>query len=271
MFFSRTPVLVVTDVTFLQLYGQERAEQRRRRLSTALFRQVIPVPVAENAGADVIAVTVRDAFNSPHAVLFPYRYLDGARFFRRENPDVPVLVMGGEHRGDEGEEELVFACADTTLDLYRAGLSAAALADGKKILILDNGLFREEHRETLREALKAHGSIDEPIFLTIYGDYAAYEEIGCVILAGPAERFLERNLDIPVILFSWLDPGLTPRPVTIVFDDSAWALAASAMRFPLVPGETIRVPSSALIMRKRMDVKGNFQKIRSIFNEKNVP
>lgn len=270
VFFSRPPVLVVTDAAFYQVYGPARIALKRRQISTALLRRVIPVIVDESAGPDLVAIAARDASSSPAAVLFPYRYLDGARFYRESNPGVPVLVMGGEDRERREDEGIVFSGADTATDLRRAALCAAVLAGEKKVLVFDGGLFRDEHRETLKELFIARGIINEPVFLGLYSDYAAYDEVGCVILTGPAERYLERNLDIPVILFSWLDPAMTARSVKMVFDDSPWALAAKAVKsLPLrIPGEKILLPSPAFVPGKRMEQIGNFRKFREIFKEK---
>ena len=65
-FFARSPVLLVSDASFYQLYGSQRFASAIARNSLQLFRRVIPVPVFENAGADIIALVVEQASASPH-------------------------------------------------------------------------------------------------------------------------------------------------------------------------------------------------------------
>jgi hypothetical protein len=102
-------------------------------------------------------------------------------------------------------------------------------------------------REALREGLKREGYEKEPLFLNAGADPGDMQGVSCVILAGEAQPFLEKNLSVPVILFSWLDPALTPAEVKVIFDDSAWALAAAA----LGRGGDGRVVSRAIFPRGR--------------------
>ena len=272
VFFSlRLPVLMVVDSSIIQLYGQDRAKQKTRKLSRSVFRPVISVAVAESAGSDLVAIAVEEAHHNPWAVLFPYRYLGGARIYKESNPEMRVLILGNGSRPLElGEIAITHVCSDTERDLYRAGLCAAYLAGDKKILVFDDELFPEKQRETLTEGLKARGFMEEPVFLRSYSNQANYSEIGCVIVAGPASRFLENNLDIPVILFSWVDPAITPRVVKLVFDDSAWSLAARALklsaRFDSM--EEIFLPSETTILKDRMGKKRYSWKIKSLLRAK---
>jgi hypothetical protein len=279
IFFLRSPVLVVTDITFYQLYGTLRFRQRGIMNSLELFRRVIPVVIAENAGPELAAFAVEGASRSARAVLFPYRYLEGARFYKDRNPDIPVLVMGvssgSSRRGEENSADaaLVFVTTDTVSDLYRAGLCAALLmGETRGALLFSDGILSEAHREAFREGLRFQGFWEAPVFADLSGDYSSFSNIGCVVVAGPAASFFERNHRIPIILFSWLDPALTPRTVKLIFDDSHWALAAEALRAFARSGASetgeILVSSRPTVLRARIEEKNDFRKLRELSKQK---
>jgi hypothetical protein len=249
------------------LYGPERLKAKRFRTSLALFRRVIPVPVSESAGPDLVALAAESASNAPMAVLFPYRYLEGGRFYKENHQEVPVLVMGGKPESKEGEP-LAFVRTDTDRDLYRAGLCAAFLAGEKRVLFFSDGILQNEYREAFLEGLRIQGYLDDPIYVNAYTDYSNYSDIGCVIVAGAAAKFFEQNLDIPVILFSWIDPALCPRTVKLVFDDSPWTQAVKALKVLPLPGEEILVFSEPSALPDRMEEKKDFRKLQSLIREK---
>jgi hypothetical protein len=263
-FSDRPPLLIVTDISFSQLYGPERLEQQTRRISLSFFRQVIQVLVDESAGPELVAIAAEEAFDEPWAVIFPYRYLEGARRYKEAMPETPVFVIGGSTRSTEEAFSSVFT--DTRTDLYRAGL-AAALFTGEKIpLFFSDGILSEELREVFRQGLADNGCLQEPTFLYAASNYSSWAEIGCVVVAGPASRFAEQNLDIPIILFSWIDPSLTPGTVKIVFDDSHLTLAVEALR--AMPAAEILLPSSPSIFRDRVGEKGIYSKLKDIIRKK---
>jgi hypothetical protein len=276
-FLFRPPILIVTDASFLQLYGSRHLKQENRRAELKLFRQLIPVIVDEGAGPDLVASAAEDAFRLPWAVFFPYRYLEGARLYKEKNPDVPVLVAGRPASKEAGDSVITFVAADAKADLYRAGLCAALLAGEKKVLIFDAGLFPDEYRESFREELITRGFFEEPVFQRPSTNYPSYPEIGCIIATGPAAGFMEQDLEIPVILFSWTDPAITPRTVKIVFDDSPWVLAAEVFKFFSFSGsekvrllsnsDEILIPSKPLLIRGRLGEKAVFRKLRHLLKE----
>jgi len=267
VFFSRPPVLIVTDFSFSALYGPERLRQRQREIQISLFRRVIPVVVSEHAGPDMISIAVAEASSAPWAVLFPYRYLAGARNFRSGNPETTVMVMGGRNRMPEGleEEGIVFVRTDTVTDIYRAGASAAFFADEEDIIIFDDNLLPAESRESLNGLLEDRGFPGELLFRTQHVHIPSFDGIGSIIVTGPAPRALEQSLNIPKILFSWIDPAFTPRTVKLVFDDSPWALAAAALR---AEGEgEILIPSVPIALSDRIYERNDFRKLEDIVQE----
>ncbi|MCL2232826.1 MAG: hypothetical protein FWB99_07105 [Treponema sp.] len=267
VFFLRSPVLVVTDASFNRLYGSWRLTFALAGNSLLLFRRLIPVPVSEQAGADIIALVVEEAFPSPHAVLFPRRYFEGARLYHAQHPEVPVLVFWGRNPLPQAYIEdggIVFVRTDIAADLYRAGLSAAVLAgEGEGVVFFTDGTLQNQYREAFDRGLYSQGFAGQPVFLEVFMEHI-YDDIGCVVVAGPATRFLEDNLQIPVILFSWLDPALTPRSVKIVFNDSLLAQAARALG-ALSSGEgEVFVPSRAAVLSDRIEERRTVRKLRGL-------
>ena len=267
VFFSRSPILIVTDTSFDRLYGSVRLRQKVSSISREFFCRVIPVTVSESAGPDLIAIAVETVSPKPRAVLFPYRYMEGARFYKNNRPDAPVLVIGGGNTSVSEESALTYVTTDTVTDIYRAGLCAAFLAGDERALFFSDGILPGQYREAFREGLRFRGSLADPIFINATVDYSSFTGVGCVVVAGPAVRFLDRNLKIPVILFSWTDPGLTPRTVKIVFDDSPWALAAEAIRSLPSAGGEILLSSAPEVLKDRIGEKKDFRLLGDFVKE----
>jgi len=83
-------------------------------------------------------------------------------------------------------------------------------------------------------------------------------------VAGPAARFLEQNLCIPVILFSWIDPARTPGAVKMLFNDSPLAQAAGALRAFSPGGGEVFLPSRARVLSGRIEERGDVRKLRGL-------
>ena len=262
VFMLRSPVLIVTDPSFDRLYGQVRLAREKTELSRELFRRVIPVSVAETAGADLMNIAVEGVSMSPWVVLFPSRYLAGASHYKDLHPDVPVFVVGGPR--PRGESPLFFVRTNAEEDLYRAGLCAAFLAGNDGVLFFGDGSVSDFKWDAFREGLRSGDHTGTSGFYNVSSDYSSYSGIGCVVLAGSAAKFLEKNLKIPIILFSWIDPAMTPQSVKIVFDDSPWALAVDAIKNFTLPEEEITVPSRPLILADRLEEKRDFRNIKRI-------
>ena len=274
VFLLRSPVLIVTDSSFDQLYGAKRLRLKAIRNSLELFRRVVSVSVDESAGPGLVALAAEGAARSPEAVLFPYRYLQGAQVYREGHPNVAVLVFGGPAgapKTPDSAPALSFVYTDTAGDLYRAGLCAAFFVQGNDgVLVFTGGNLSNQYREAFRRGLRDQGFLGNPVFLDDSADYPSYSGIGCVVVAGPAAKFLEQNLKIPVILFSWTDPAITPRSVKLVFDDSLPALAFGAFRAFSAdlkrPGE-IPVSSQPALLYDRIEKK-SFRKLARLTKEK---
>ena len=269
-FLSRSPVLIVTDPSFNLMYGIQRQRMKVIKASTQLFRRVVPVLVDERVGPDLVVLVVEEASRSPWAVLFPHRYLEGAQFYKNSHPEVPVLVMEGRspkpRASVPAETQLIFFDMDTAGDLYRAGLCAAVITgDAKRVLFFSDEPLPNFYREAFRAGLRDLGFLGDPIYVSASSlDSSSYSDVGCAVVTGPAARFLERNQNIPMILFSWIDPALTPRTVKILFDDSPLALAVRVLK--ALPGSTgdILVSSQPMLFLDRIEEKKDFRALQGI-------
>jgi hypothetical protein len=254
VFLLRPPVLVVTDASFDTLYGSRRARLSGLESSFALGRRVIPVPVSESVSPGVAVLAVKAAASSPYALLFPYRYYEAGRQYKEEFPGVPVLILGGREGELPAGNGLVPVYADRETDFYRAGLCAALLAregENGDVLVFSDGTMSAGGRESFLEGLRAQGFIKNPVYLGLNSDYQNYQGVSCAVLTGPATRFFAENRGAPVLLFSWLDPALTPLEVKVVFDDSPWALAVRAVKAAEGGAEEGFLPSRPLVLRGR--------------------
>jgi len=266
VFLLRSPVLVVTDASFNRLYGSRRSAFALARNSLLLFRRVVPVPVSEQAGPDLIAL-VAEAFPSPHAVVFPQRYLEAARLYHARNEGVPVLVFWGRNplpRAYLDGSGIVFVRTDTAVDLYRAGLSAAALAGEGGVFLFSDGSLQVQCREAFDRGLRGRDFAGGQVYMGVFTEHLLLEDAGSVVLAGPAAAFLEQNLGVPALLFSWIDPARTPRSVKIVFNDSPLALASAALRAPAPEGGEIFLPSRAALLSDRIEERELARELRGL-------
>ena len=266
----RAPVLFVTDYTFSRVYGADRLSKSLLGFSVTHFRKVIPVLVDESAGPDVIAIVVEEALENPWRVIFPYRYIEGAKLYKEAREHIPVYVVGGT--AQTGESPLTHVITDTEMDLRRAGLCAALFAGEKKALFFSDGTLPEESRAVFRESLRLQGHTDEPLFVNALSGYHSYTDIGCVVVAGPASRFFDLNTDIPVILFSWAAPGMTPRTVKVIFNDSPWDMAKKAIgskgSAASAGAADLQVASTSLVIRNRIAERKDFKILKDHTKEK---
>ena len=277
LYMKRPPILVVTDNSFALVHGQKRVQNRTAALSRTFFRQVKPVLVNENSNHDQISVALESVSEKPWVVVVPWRYLNGGRFYKEKNPDIPVLVVGGPI--GHIEEILSFARADLITDLYRAGASAARLAGGKKVVFFSDvfsasgansaGISREEYEEAFSSGFKTVAKDEEePVFLANNLTYSDYSEVGCVVVSGPASQFLEKNRDIPIILFSWIEPALTPFDVKVLFDDSPWTFIQKAIKSYPGKGGELLIPSETIVFRGKIAHLSDFLKVKSLLKGK---
>jgi hypothetical protein len=249
IFAVRSPLVVVSDSAFTALYGEKRVRRAKRAASLRLYRNVTEALVSENAGADLVSLAARSAAESPYCVLFPYRYAEGAAYYAKEHPDVPIAVIGGAEQIPPSG--IPFIQTDRLADLHRAGALAARLAQAEgtaadtsaappedaapaptRILILQQRDLTPDEQRAFLEGTRAGGLDDSALidYLPPNAGGSIFDEAAftAVVILGNAAAYLDRGIKRPALLFSWLDPSLTPSSIKAVFDDSIWALAVPA-------------------------------------------
>jgi hypothetical protein len=275
IFAGRSPALILSDAGFDALYGPRRVLFRQAFLSLRLFRRVKRVPLAENSSPEAAVFAIEEGAAKPWAVLGHARYRQGLERYAREHPEIRTALIredpspepGGPDPGspDPGGDgpalgpESIFV--DTRLGSWRAGRCAALLAGegpGRVLVFQDRQDF-PVNRDAFRAGLEEENQALIPHFLSSSADYSPWEEVRCVVLGGPADSYFNRNSGIPALLFTWLDPALSPHTVKIIGDDSPWALAPEVFRSP-GKGGFRRVPMEFTLLSGR--VKGGELKNR---------
>ena len=269
VFFMRSPVLIVTDSYFERIYGKGRLRFRGIWTSLELFRPVISVEVAVNAGPDLIALAAAGHSASPWAVFFPYRYMEAALYYLEMHPNIPVLVMTADNPGLEDTPLITFVRTDTRIDMFRAGLYAKVLAGEEAVLFVSERGINEDLRSSFLTGLAAkHLYRTETLFYYPSMVFPSHMNIGCMVSSGDTGIFIEQNVQFPLILFSWADPAYTPRTVKLLFDDTPWAMAKDALRnYPPAAGELI-IPSKPLLLFNRMENKSSYFRHMRLLREK---
>ena len=271
-FFYRLPVLIVTDSSFVAVYGAKRLRESESRLSRKLFRRVIPVYVGENAGSDIISFAVEDAFQTPLAVFFPHRYIGGADYYKENHPDVPVYVTSGRNHSSSAKEAVFFVRTDIKTDLYRAGLCAALLAGEENIIVVSNETVPDENKEAFAEGLLAQGYTGTPTYRNTNFNFSTGGDLGCAVIVGQAGDFFVKRPTTPVILFSWADPGIVPKSVKVLFDDSPYALAYKGFSLIFSMEENVEkrdgggevfISSAPTVFKDRIEEKADFEMLES--------
>jgi hypothetical protein len=282
-FFSLPPVLIVEDRLFEAIYGPFRLKKKQVLLSLGLKRPVRVLSVEENAGDDVVVFTVESAAEKPHCVIFSFRYYNAARRYNRDYPDTPIGVFRGRYRelADTGPEGFMIFGTDQKLDLYRAGRLAALLASASPspgevpeeeaspveetvpaILVFQDEYISGDLREFFETGLKDEHNQSNPRYLIGSSQYQTETPCDAAVIYGADPDFFGQSADIPGVLFSWLDPALTPFKIKAIFDDSPLALAEELV--PLIVnaednGEDgrniVEIPSEIQILSRRLAEK----------------
>jgi len=272
VFFTRPPVLIVTDVSFVSLYGADRIRLERVCSSLALFRPVKPVVIADDTGDDIALFAIGEASSLPFCVLFPVRFAGIAGFYKERFPQIPVAILEGRGTGGNfstGGDFFLFA-TDMESDFYRAGLCAAIL-DGDKngrIVVFLEDPIQSGGREAFLRGMRGQGKVAEALFFASISELSGFSGLSCVVLAGSGAEFPERNQEIPVILFSWLNPAFVPLNTVLVFDDSPWAQAVPAVRMVASGIKNGRIPSKTLILSAKAADKYMPQKLKKAVGTK---
>jgi hypothetical protein len=278
LYFARSPVLIVTDASFVLLHGDTNLRWQKLSASLTLFRQVKPVMVADGASPDMVSLAITEVSARPFCVLFPRSQTDAARHFHDKVPEIPAVLVSGLLPVSNLPPLDGFFCQYTTdreTDLYRAGLFAGILggqketdnqeesagkapekvpekAPVKTYVLRQDRLVQSKERDLFTQGLKEQEPEAVIVFANSTGQVPDLKEVRVLVLTGVGGDILEKHPQIPVILFSWLNPALTAQEVNIQFDDSTWALAVPAVRMAAKGEAEGKIPSKPLIFPRRI-------------------
>jgi hypothetical protein len=253
IFYTRPPVLIVTEQSFIELYGEERIHNEAFLSAFAMFRPVKIVTVANDAGEDVVPFAVSSAAMNPFCVIFPLRFIRSAVLYKELTPNIPIVVLEGRYPEEENPSESIFGIekqeyfvfkTDINDDFYRIGLAVTAIKQkpsqkhenstpdegkkGKVVVFLDQKL--NQMRDVFLRSLYDRGELSETLFYNTYSQYLEMPELSCAVLAGVGADFLDRKAGVPVISFTWINPLLLPFDVVMIVNDSPLAQARQAVK-----------------------------------------
>jgi hypothetical protein len=258
VFHTRPPVLVVADMSFIELYGESRMRRENFRSSLSLFRPVKTVAIADDSGDDIVQFAIEEISSRPLCVVFPQRFISAAQLYREQNPQILVILLEGRlsRRTYSDLNDIFVYKTDIEADFYRAGVSAALIEGGKngKIAVFVETRLQRQCREVFLSAFGELEEPPEPSFYTSYSQYSEIPELSCVVLAGIGTEYIENFSGIPVVFFTWIDPSMMPNDVVLVVDDSPWAQVREAVRMAAAGSEQGLIQSNFLIINgKNLD------------------
>jgi len=239
IYLTRSPVLIVTDLAFVSLYGETRIRQEGQLSSLALFRRVRIVPVADEAGDDIVQIAINNVSSSPFCVIFPFRFFRSARIYREQNPGIPVVILENRYGSDstysvinDNLNDYFIFKTDINAEFQKAGRAAVALDMGKngKIAVFLDSHIHTQASDAFLLGMNSFENPPQAFFFNNFSQFYEIPELSCVVLAGSGAEFLEKNEGIPVIFFSWIDPSLLTIETVLLINDSPLAQAVEAVR-----------------------------------------
>jgi len=268
IFFSRPPVLFVTENSFIMLYGEDRFTRDIIISSIRLFRQVKAVVVSNDAGNDIISYAVTEISDNPYSVLFPLRYARSAEIYQERNSSVNVVLLEGRHQAGSSispsrQNEFFIYRTDIESDFYRAGFAAVSYAEGNNGSIAVfiepniNAVYGTQVRQAFLRGINEHMNPPQVNFYSYIFDFPDSIVLSCIVLVGAGWELLERRPGIPVILFSWADASMMPSDVVLIIDDSPLAQITQTIAFVSAGEKSGHIKSKFTILDKR-NTSGNF-------------
>ena len=268
-FYIRSPVLVVSDLSFVGIYGESRLRRQVIRSSLSLFRRVLPVKVADGASDDIITFAINEASSRPFCVIFPLRFAHAARLFGLQRPEVRAIILEGRNVADIDHivptGTFFRFRTDTEADFYAAGRFAAILKgeQGGKTAVFLNQHFQNNERQVFRQAFFDNGRTADVQFFSSLEEVIDFSDISCAVIAGAGADIFGRRLDFPVIFFSWMNPEMTPNSVVVIFNDSPWVQTVPAVRMAASGIKNGEIASKILILSSRIADNGVLRRLRS--------
>jgi len=239
VYLVRSPVLIVSDLAFVSLYGEARIRKEGRLSSLVLFRKVSLVSVADDASDDIVRIAITDVSSAPFCVIFPLRFVRSARLYHEQNPEIPVVILEGRY-GDETTYSVIdgnlsdyfIFKTDINTEFQKAGKAAVALDMGKngKIAVFLNPQIQTQAANAFLQGMNSLENQLNAFFFNNFSQFSEIPGLSCIVLAGSGVELLEKNEGIPVIFFSWIDPSLLSAETALLINDSSLAQAVEAVR-----------------------------------------
>ena len=246
IYHTRSPVLILTEQSFIRIYGEERIRRESFRSSLVMFRPVKTVIVANDAGDDIVQYAIAEISSRPYIVLFPLRFLRSAEIYKDHNPNIRVILLetSGYIQSDRQNDFFSYR-TDLETDFYRTGIIASSLdmENNGRIAVFFEDNISSRARPAFLRALEDQNKASNAHFFSDFSSFYDISDISCVVIAGTGFEYLEEKKDIPVILFSWLNPSLAPSDIVMIIDDSPWAQAVQAVRLAETGIMTANIPS----------------------------
>jgi len=251
-------VLIVTEESFIELYGKQRMNMEAFGASLAMFRPVKTVSVANDAGDDIVPFAIADKSSEPFCVLFPLRFARSARLYKEQNMNIPVIILEGRYPESENPSHFALGTnfsgffiykTDINIDFYRAGLAASGIKPNQNSIntLINSGISPSEAettkkiivfterslpqaRDNFMQALLSRGNMPEIHFYTNFSQFSGNLDQSCIVMAGSGSEFLDKKAGVPIVIFSWLDPLMMPPEAVLVINDSPWAQVRQAVK-----------------------------------------
>jgi hypothetical protein len=275
VYFARSPVLIVTDYAFTQLYGEERIQSEQRIASMSLFRRVKTVSLADDASDDIVKIAISDVSTSPFCVIFPLRFARAARLYREENTQIPVILLEGRNSDERslsilGNDKFDYFIYQTDIesDFRRAGIAAAAFCtaeNGKIAVFLDSGI-PPQARTAFLQGLNSLENPPRASFNLSAAEIFEDPDIFCLVLAGAGTEYYDRETETktkkPVILFTWINPAFLPEDVVLIINDSPWIQSVQAVRMASARAEDGKIQSKFQVVNRKNISRAILRKIQ---------
>jgi hypothetical protein len=261
IYLVRSPVLIINDLAFISLYGEERIKQEGQISSLVLFRRVRTVSVADDAGEDIVRIAITDVSSAPFCVIFPLRFARSARIYREQNPGIPVVILEGRQSNDsiysvigQNLNDYYIYKTDINTEFQKAGRAAVALDMGKngKIAVFLDPQIQAQAANAFLQGMNSMENPPQALFFNDFSNFSEIPNLSCIVLAGSGAEFMEKNEGIPVIFFSWIDPSLLPVEAALLINDSSLAQTVEAVRLVSAGRK------EGLLQSKFVDFKGDY-------------
>jgi len=269
LFFTRSPVLVVTDTLLTAMYSRSYLGRQQVHVSLGLFRQVKPVIVADGASPDMVSFAIAELSSRPFCVLFARSQASAAAFYHEQFLEIPAVLLSGPAPVTglpSPDGVLCVYRTDRETDLYRAGLFAGIIGAAaqkpeqqaedqgtitgytqRKYVLWHDYDVQPAEKEVFSRGIREQDPEASAVFIRDAAEMPDSSGISCMALVGAGADYIEKNQVIPLILFGWIGPSLSAREVLVQFDDSVWALVIPAVRMATSGQAEGKIPSKPLI------------------------